>query len=149
MPVLLWSGAAAVLALTWLLPEIREAVVERLGLHATVAIVCGVSAVALTFLQAGLMRRTGILLLLLLCWIIALGWLYVNRLHPERFSWLGGITVGLGAAILPVAIAAFYANRQSGSLWTFVQVTSLALLAAPLSSIAGVLLVALIFREGP
>jgi hypothetical protein len=148
-PVLVWSGAAAVLALTWLVPGLRQAVVAQFGLYAAVAIVCGMGAVALRHAQPGLMRQGAIVLLLVLSGMVAVGWKYANRAHPQQFSWPAAIVVGLGGVLLPILIAALYANEKSGAGWIFARVTSLSLLAAPLSLMGGLILGLWIFHEGP
>ncbi|HWL39491.1 MAG TPA: hypothetical protein VNO75_04570 [Gemmatimonadaceae bacterium] len=147
VPARSWGLVAAMLGLSWLLPDMRQSVVSSFGLYATIAFACGMSGVVLTFVQAGVARKGAVVLVSLLIWAIAVGWLYLNDTPPGRFEWFGGIVFGFGIVLVPVVISAFFANLRSGPAWTFAQVTSLALLAAPLSDMVGLVLSMVIFQS--
>jgi len=80
MPVILWISAAAVLALTWRIPDTRLAVVPSLALYAIIAVVCGIGGVGLTLVDPGLRRKRAVVLILVLSWAIAAGF------HQHRES---------------------------------------------------------------
>jgi len=148
MPTGLWIGLATALGLTWLMvPYVLPSVGAEFGLHVTIAIACGMSGVVLGRMRSGLVRKGAVVLVLLLSLVIAVGWLYLTNIRPGDFDWFRGIVFGFGLVLPPVAISALCARWRSGPTWTFAQVTSLAILAAPLSSCAGLVLV-LILR-GP
>jgi hypothetical protein len=149
MPPRMWIGALLLLGLTWLPPSLREAALGRPGLHAVLAIVCGLGAVALRMLATGPTRRTGVALLVVLSWAVAVTWEYLGRDAPGFFKWPSAIAASLVLVGLPVLTAAIVANVESGATRRFAQVTSLAMAAAPVSTAAALVVNLLFTGEGP
>ncbi len=141
-----WLVVLLVLALPWLSGEIRQATLDWFGLHATLALACGLGAVALKAIQPGMARRTGVIVLLLVCLTMAMVWQYVDRPPQAPFNWPDAIVGALGFVALPGVTAAIYATLQGGASSTFVQVTSLAIVAAPVSTALTLVVATLILR---
>jgi len=129
----LWLAVLTLLALSWLDGEMRRMTLELFGLHAALALACGIGAVLLTRLRPGPARWVGVILVLLLALLIGVVWEYLY-LKP-RLGWPDAIGGAASFLIVPGALAAFYGNRGLRAGWTFVQVASLAIAAAPVSTI--------------
>jgi hypothetical protein len=129
----LWLVALTLLALFWLEGEMRRMTLETaFGLHAVLALACGIGAVLLTRLRPGPARWVGAVLVLLVALLIGVVWEYLY-LRP-RLGWPDAIGGAASFLIVPGAIAAFYGNRGLRAGWTFVQVASLVIAAAPVST---------------
>jgi len=143
----LWLGVLLVLALSWLSREARQAALDYVGLQVALALACGEGAVLLRKTRAGLARGTGVIVLLLVCLAIGTVWLYLDRSPREPFSWPDAIGGTLTFLVVPGIAAVLYGNRQLGAGWTFIQVTTLALVAAPVSATVSFMLAVAITGE--
>ncbi len=142
-----WLLILLLLAFSWLEGEMRRLTLERFGLHVALALAFGIGAVLLTKMPAGLARWTGLIVVLFVGAVIGIIWQYLHRPPLAPFGWSDAIGGAVSFLIVPAIIAAIYGNQQLGAGWTFIQVSSLAIVAAPVSTLVSFILATLITGE--
>jgi len=139
-----WVGALLVLSPLWFDGDLRAGVLNVPGFHVTVAVTSGLGALALRRLhELGVGRGVAAVLLLVGCWAVAIGWRYVNQRSGTSFDWPMAVVTQFGMVLLPVVAATFYGTRtgaDSGFATILGRVSTIALAAAPLSTIVALML---------
>ncbi len=149
MPMRLWLVTVSVLGLVWLQPTLRQAVIHRLGLHLALGAACGVGLVAAMAVRPGTRRYATGLLVLLLCWGTATIVQYFLSAQPNEANVGRSLMISLALSVIPTGVAMIVGLGQPGGRWAVLQVVSIVLAAAPLSTALGLLVAIVVFGEGP